>query len=39
MMVSLHSNEIVSFFLVTAVILVAARLFGELALKFLASWR
>src|SRR5688500_1946779 len=34
MMVSLHSNEIVSFFLVTGVILVAARLFGELALKF-----
>jgi Kef-type K+ transport system membrane component KefB len=33
-MVSLHSNEIVSFFLVTAVVLVAARLFGELALKF-----
>jgi Kef-type K+ transport system membrane component KefB len=33
-MVSLHSNDIISFFLVTAVVLVAARLFGELALKF-----
>ena len=34
MMVSLHSNQIVTFFLVTAIVLVAARLFGELALKF-----
>ena len=34
MMASLHSNEIVTFFLVTAIVLVAARLFGELALKF-----